>query len=94
MNLYSEWYDTLIQWGVDVQRTLGNGEVPTASLERPPLFPKSSSLPDEDHDEKGNGGWILLSGNAVEGTMPIMTLLLRTLRILMGRAKAAQVLPA
>ena len=68
LNLDSAWCDTLIQWDVDVQRTLGNGGVPTASLERPPLFPKSSSLPHGGHDGKGNGDLYPLIGECGGGS--------------------------
>ena len=47
--------DALVQWGLDVQRTLGSRDVPTASPKRPPLPPKGSILSHGGHDEKGNG---------------------------------------
>ena len=55
LNLHPAWCDTLVQWGLDVQRTLGNGDVPTASPKSPPLPPKGSILRHGVHDEKGNG---------------------------------------
>ena len=54
LNLHPAWCNDLVQWGLDVQRTLGNGDVPTASPKRPPLSPKGSSLPHGGHAEKGN----------------------------------------
>ena len=53
--MYLAWCDTLVQWGLDVQRTLSNRDDPTASPKRPPLPPKGSILPCGGHDEKGNG---------------------------------------
>ena len=55
LNLNPAWCDTLVQWGLDVQRTLGNGDVTTASPKRPPLPPKGSIRRHGGHDEKGNG---------------------------------------
>ena len=45
-----------------------NGEVPTASPERPPLFPKGSNLPHGGRDEKGNGGLDPLIGECGGGS--------------------------
>ena len=55
MNLHPAWCDTLVQWGLYVQRTLGNGDVSTASPKKPPLPPKGSILPHGGHDEEGSG---------------------------------------
>ena len=55
MNLYPAWCDTLVQWGLHVQRTLGIGDVLNTSPERPPLPPKGFSLPHGRHDNKSNG---------------------------------------
>ena len=55
LNLHPAWFDTLVQWGLDVQCTLGNGGVPTTSPKSPPLPPKCSILPQGGHDEKGSG---------------------------------------
>ena len=55
LNLHPAWCDTLVQWVLDVQRTLGNGDISTVSPKRSPLSPKGSILPHEGHDEKGNG---------------------------------------
>ena len=55
LNLHPAWCGTLVQWDLHVQRTLGNGDVPTASPKRPPLPPKGSILPHGGHDEKGSG---------------------------------------
>ena len=55
LNLHPAWCDTLVQWGLDVQRTLGNRDVSTASPNRAPLPPKGSILPYGGHDEKSNG---------------------------------------
>ena len=54
MNLHPEWCDTLVQWGLHVQRTLGIGDVPNTSSERPPLPPKDFCLPHRGHDKKSN----------------------------------------
>ena len=55
MNLHPAWCEFFVKWGLDVQRTLDNGEVPTASPEKPLLPPKDSILPHGGHDDKGNG---------------------------------------
>ena len=94
LNLHPAWCGTLVQWGLHVQRTLGNGDVPTASPKRPPLPPKGTILPRGGHDGKGSGDLDPLIAGVVEGAMSTMTLMLRVLRILVRHAKATQVLPA
>ena len=94
MNLHPEWCDTLVQWGLHVQRTLRIGDVPNTSSERPPLPPKDFCLPHGGHDKRSNGDLDPLIEECGGGSdVNYMTLILRVLRILVGRAKAAQVLP-
>ena len=88
LNLHPPWCDTHVQWGSDVQRTLGNEDVPTASPRGLRCLLRAPFFLTEAMTKMTMATWILLSRNVVEGAMSTMTLILIVLRILVGQAKA------
>ena len=92
MNLHLEWRDTLVQWGLHIQLTLGIGDDLNTSPKRPPLPTKSFSLPHGSHDKKSNGDLDSLIEECGGGSDVNYDSNIESLRILMGRAKAAQLL--